>query len=164
MNQSVSQASKAKSKSKIPWMIAGFFVILALLDSYFVYTAVSTHNGVRVESAYEKGLAYNDTIAAYDKQRAVGWSVETEVTSKDDNLRLAVMVKDKLGVVLTDVTLAGELVRPTHAGNDRMLEFTQQGEYYIAHTDIPLKGQWDVQLIVKKDDHLHRHSQRVLIP
>ena len=47
---------------RIPLYFVMFFITLAILDSFFVYIALSTHNGVVTENAYEKGLNYNRTI------------------------------------------------------------------------------------------------------
>ena len=59
------QESKLESKQdgrRILFTLLGFFAVVACVDAYFVYKAVSTHSGVVSDNAYEIGLNYNDVI------------------------------------------------------------------------------------------------------
>lgn len=50
--------------------ILGFFIVVACVDAFFVYKAVSTYNGTVVENPYEVGLHYNEVIAEARKREA----------------------------------------------------------------------------------------------
>ena len=64
------------SKNKdniIPYYFVLFFIIIAFLDSIFVFIAFYSFRGVIIENSYEKGLKYNQTIIASEKQELLNW-------------------------------------------------------------------------------------------
>ena len=67
------QSGPRKSDKWIPWYFVAFFVVLAILDGIFVTIAATTHTGVITENAYQKGLDYNEVVAASEEQDEIGW-------------------------------------------------------------------------------------------
>lgn len=65
----MSEQTQKKDGRRVLFYLIGFFVIFASVDAYFVYKAFSTHTGVVVENAYEKGLNYNDIIEEAKKRK-----------------------------------------------------------------------------------------------
>lgn len=54
----ISEEKKRKSGRWVLLWFLGFFGVIILLDSIFVYLAVNTRTGLVTEHAYEKGLAH----------------------------------------------------------------------------------------------------------
>lgn len=55
-------AKKDHTGRIVLWALLAFFGVLASVNAFFVYTAVTTNTGVVTENAYEKGLRYNEIL------------------------------------------------------------------------------------------------------
>ncbi len=155
-----------KQKSLIPWMIVGFFVVLAMVDGFFVYKALSTHTGVRVENSYEKGLAYNKTLANFEEQKQRGWQAQVDVAplgARKATLTFTLRDKEKKMIEGADVNV--KFVRPTREDfdNEMQLEETGAGIYQLT-TQFPLVGVWDVFISAQKDATPFNMKKRIIIP
>ncbi|WP_299621431.1 FixH family protein [Pelagibius sp.] len=131
-----------------------FFGVIILVNAIFVYMALNTWTGLTEENAYQKGLRYNETLAARDAQRDLGWQGAVALTALDDGSeRLTVTLQDSQGIALTGLAVSAVLRRPTHEGFDQTLQFEerQSGEY---ETDLslPLRGNWDLYLSARRPD------------
>lgn len=72
-NTYVSDADQSKRDGRLFLLvIIGFFLVVASVDAFFIYKALSTHSGVVAENAYEIGLNYNDVIAEAKKKNNHG--------------------------------------------------------------------------------------------
>ena len=152
----------------IPWMIVGFFAVFMLLDAVFVYLAMSSHRGVVTEKAYEKGLAYNETVAAADAQQALGWQGEIAVAGRsgvEEPATIGFILRDAKGALRSGAEVQAKLIRPTQAGYDRvlLLEETEPG-HYIGNVHIPLAGQWDIRVAATWQGRQYQQRRRVVIP
>ena len=108
----------------IPWMFVAFFVVIAMVDAVFVTFAIKTRPGTVTEQAYEKGLAYNATLDAAEKQKALGW---TDVTTYEDGI-LSFTLKDKDGKPLSGAEVTAKITRPVAEGYDSTVKLAQTGE------------------------------------
>ncbi|MFA5952126.1 MAG: FixH family protein [Hyphomicrobium sp.] len=59
----------------IPASFVLFFVMLACIEGALIAISVRSFTGLSEADPYRRGLAYNDTIAARDKDLALGWSI-----------------------------------------------------------------------------------------
>ena len=55
------------------WYFVAFFGVVAAVNAVMATLAIRTHSGVVTEHPYEKGLAYNQVVAAEAQQEALGW-------------------------------------------------------------------------------------------
>lgn len=144
----------------IPWYFVAFFVGLAIMDGIFVYLATSTFTGVVTDQAYERGLKYNETVAAAEAQAELGW---TSSATLDQNGTFEFFLSDgPQGIVGAEVV--AEFTRPTQSGVDfqRPLTGLQDGSYF-AQVSFPLDGIWDVRVYVTWNQQQYQHSQRLIV-
>ena len=62
----------------IPWAFVAFFGVVLAVNAVMIWVAFVTWPGLETTSAYQKGLAYNRTLAASQAQEALGWRVDVE--------------------------------------------------------------------------------------
>tara|TARA_Y100000590_G_scaffold252746_1_gene283828 strand:+ start:54776 stop:55288 length:513 start_codon:yes stop_codon:yes gene_type:complete len=141
-NASVDGAGKPHPKDKwIPFYFVIFFVVIAILDGFFVYMAVSTQTGVVTDHAYERGLNFN---ALLDETRSQPDLQETALFNEGT---LSWQLNDQHGAPITDASVQASIQRPVQDGYDFDIALTHQGGgLYSAHLDLPLKGLWKARL------------------
>jgi hypothetical protein len=67
--------------------LIAFFGVMLVANSLLVYYALDTFSGGDRPDPYRAGLRYNDTIAAAERQAALGW--QSDVAYDDDRGRLS---------------------------------------------------------------------------
>ncbi|MBU6234383.1 MAG: FixH family protein [Alphaproteobacteria bacterium] len=145
----------------IPWMIVAFFLVVAAVDSVFVTLAIKTHTGTTTGSAYEQGLAYNQTLDALAKQQALGWSSKIEYTGGTIRLTLA----DKAGKPLAGGKAEASVMRPVTAGYDQTLALKDVGNgIYEIPYQFPLKGQWHVRVNIEVAGEAYQANETLTLP
>lgn len=154
-------AQKQTKKDKwIPWYFVIFFVVLAILDGIFVTIALSTHTGVVTENAYQKGLEYNQTLAASKQQEKLGW----HGTATFAQPSLSFSLKDANGRAIQGAIVTAYISRATQGGHDFQAVLADGGDgTYSRNITFPLKGQWDITIAVIWKQQQHQQSQRVLV-
>lgn len=127
-------------------MLAFFGTIIAV-DSILIYKAVSTFGGVENVNAYRDGLAYNQRIAADEKQGALGW--KDRVEARGTPLRVSVSLEDRDGGALARRHVVANVGRPATNRFDRTLKLAEvsPGVYEAAFADAE-PGTWVVDLRV----------------
>ena len=139
----------------IPWYFVLFFVVIGVVNAVMVTLAIRTHTGMVTEHPYEKGLAYNEVVAAEAAQKKLGWKGEINV-SKDT---LYFNLRDANGKPLKVENASAHFSRPTQAGMDVDVPLTN-GQ---AQMDLPVKGLWEVRVFAKHGDKTYQQSKRVVI-
>ena len=128
----------------IPWLVVLFFVVFMSVDAVMVTLALRTHSGVVTESAYEKGLAYNQTLEAARLQAESHWHHELTLEGRVLRFYLA----DSAGTPARDANVVVKVKREVKDGHD--FEVVMQpvaGEgYYEAVLDVPMAGAWQVRV------------------
>lgn len=135
--------------------LLGFFGLIMTVNGVFVYLALDSFSGLTTDRAYQKGLAYNERLAAERAQRALGWVVVIEVDWRGPNTEstIAVLLRDRDGVPLDGMALSAELRRPAEARSDRHLEFSGVGSgRYVAGAALAQRGNWDLHLSATAPD------------
>lgn len=134
-----------------------FFGLIAAVNSAFVYTALQTHSGTVTENAYEKGLAYNETLAAFKNQPKLK---EKAVLDKDV-FRWQIQNKD--GSPVTNANATVTFFRPVAQGSDFSLTLAETSPgVYESQPDFPAKGVWTAQLDAVWDHKQYRTSQTII--
>ncbi|MGI9499694.1 MAG: FixH family protein [Geminicoccaceae bacterium] len=147
----------------IPWVFVGLFLLVLAANGTLVVIAVSTFTGLETTSAYEKGLAYNDRLAAVAEQESLGWKAELDVTPTGERrVGLALELVDRLDNPITSAEVEATLLRPVQEGHDMILRFDDRDDgRYGAEIDLPFPGQWDVQLIARAHGKTYRLAERI---
>jgi nitrogen fixation protein FixH len=130
------------------WLL-GFFAVVMAANGAFVFFALRTHPGIESEDAYRKGLTFNRTIAAAERQNALGW--KGAATYAGGTLRAT--IADAAGRPVTGLVAEVLFRRPVAEGNDVAAALTERAEgVYAAAVTLPLKGQWDVVIEARRRD------------
>lgn len=150
-----------KSDRLIPWYFVAFFVGLAIWDGIFVYVATSTHTGVVTDEAYDRGINYNDTIAAAEAQAALGWSGDIEFK----NGQLVGNLRDANGHAIVGARAEALFFRPTQDGSDFNVGLTEVSDgRYISSALSAAPGQWDVRIFVTWKQKQFQTAARIVVP
>ena len=147
----------------IPWLFIGGFVLVLAANGVLIVIAVSTFTGLETTNAYEKGLAYNDSLAAAAAQEKLGWQAGFTATSQGERrAELALTLTDRLGNPIRRAEVRAMLLRPVQEGHDLSLRLTEQGEgRYRTVVELPLVGQWDVHLVAKARGSSFQLTERI---
>jgi nitrogen fixation protein FixH len=107
-----------------------------------------------VPDAYDRGLAYNQTLEERAAQAALGWTATfgaelTEGTTTAVTVELA----DAEGAPVTGAEVTMLFRRTTHDGEDTTFTLTDAGGgAYTAEIDLPGAGLWDVRGHAARDE------------
>ena len=127
-------------------ILVGFFGIIFAVNGWFLYSALSTHTGVVALEPYRKGLAYNERIAAEERQNALGWTDDLTI-GRDGRIRLR--LKNPSGEPVRTASVSGSIGRPASAGFDHPLAFTEKDGVFVAEAGALPEGNWVVEAVVR---------------
>jgi len=149
----------------IPWVFVGFFAVVVAANAIMVVLAMESWSGLETEDAYRKGLAYNRDLEAAKRQAARGWRTGFAFEPTGDRQgRIVVTLADRAGAPLSRAEVSARVVRPTHTGYDFDLPFDERaGGRYVARTDFPLTGQWEIRVSAVRGEAVYRESHRVVL-
>lgn len=158
MTMTVGQPRKS---AWIPWVFVGAMLLVIAVNAIMVTYAVDSYSGLAVDKPYERGVRYNEVLAAQKGQDALGWRVSLTAEQKTLILRL----QDRDGQPLDNVAITGRLERPV--SNDAPLPVTFIGAgdgRYVAQIATPHPGQWDVKAALHHNGDQYLLVQRVMVP
>jgi len=153
--------AKAPLKDRlIPWYFVAAFMVVFLVNGIFVYVATSTNRGVVTEHAYEKGIHYNQVLAAKRQQESLDW--KTNVAFEDGVL--SVMLSQATGAPLKQAQVQAFIRRPIEGGPEHrlLLKETQTG-HYEAPLLLPKSGQWDVTVSILWNNTPFQMNTRLIV-
>lgn len=164
-------ANRVPRRSRwIPWAFVGFFAAVAAVQAVMIWLAVASFSGLATDSPYERGLDYNETLAANAAETALGWRIETRfvegataATGRAGKLELALADRD--GRPITGAVVAVRFRRPV--GAEVTLELTLSSAapgLYRGPAELPLAGQWDVDLDIEAPAGAAHVTQRIFVP
>jgi nitrogen fixation protein FixH len=142
--------------------LIGFFLTFMTVDAVMVTLAVRSQTGVVTDHAFEKGLAYNDTIAAARDQEKLGW----RGTFSNNQGKVVFHLEDKQGVPLSGAKIRMKIWRPVHDGEDKEdnLVEIKPGQYEAWYKRPFSPGLWQVDIHAVKDDQNFRFSEQFMVP
>lgn len=129
----------------------GFFGMIFAVNGVFLYSALKTNTGIVANEPYRKGLAYNERIAADERQKALGWQDEASLTSDG---RVMVVVRGADGMPVSGLKIDAALGRPSTTAGERKLKLAElsPGTYGVASTAIE-PGTWLFALEARRTDN-----------
>ena len=161
-------SSAAQTNRRALWIpgifVLGFLIVIAV-NGILIFTAVSSFSGLETESAYDKGLRYNEALAAAKANAETGWRAEPLVTGgQSDERKLEIIITDRDGAPVTELRVEAFLVRPTNAGMDSKIALTDfgAGRYGAVFTPKAL-GNWELRLKAERGDVAWQQVQRLFL-
>jgi nitrogen fixation protein FixH len=119
----------------------GLFIVCGSVDAFFIVKAVDSHRGVVTENAYEKGLAFNETLKKAAQESQV--SPVERLSYEGGKLNVHLKKVEDLSLVVA------HLKHPVQDGKDMRLDLTQvNGQTYASKALLP-KGNWHMILEMK---------------
>lgn len=164
------QSRAPRASRWIPWAFVGFFAAVAAIQGVMIWLAVASFSGLATDSPYERGLDYNETLAAKAEEAALGWQVEARFlvdasagSTRAGRLELALLGRD--GRPIESAAVAARLRRPvgSEATIELRLDATEPGRYTGA-AELPLAGQWDLDLDIEGPGGKAHYTQRIFVP
>jgi nitrogen fixation protein FixH len=144
--------------------LIAFFGVMLLANGMLVYYALDTFSGGDRPDPYRAGLNYNETIAAAEKQAALGWT--TDLAYDDAKGRLTVSFRDKTERPVSGLKLDGMVGRGATNREDQRVAFEEISQGVYA-SDVQLApGQWVVALKSRKvegGDPVYRLKRRLFV-
>ena len=149
----------------IPYAFVGFFGLVLAANGALIFFATTTFSGLDQANAYQRGLAYNDALAAAREQAALGWTtdlVHTPITASVGRLQLS--VTDSLAQPVRGALVHAVLERPTNADLDFQVPLEPDGAGgYVAELAWPAIGLWDVSITVEANGRRYQVDERLLV-
>lgn len=150
-----------------PWIFVAAMGVVVVVNGIMVAFALGTWTGLETDGHYEKGLAYNQDLAAARAQAERGWRVTFTldgVAGVGDvrTARITVAFVDHDGKPLADLDVKAVILRPTSEGHDQQLGLAPVGRgVYASAVTFPLPGQWDVRIHAYRGEVVFQESHRV---
>ena len=150
-----------------PWIFVGCMLLVVAVNGVLVYFALSTWTGLETRDHYNKGLAYNENLAAARMQVERGWQMRVAFTTDPDAGgdragHLAVTFADRDGQPVEGLRVAAALIRPTHEGYDLDVPLRATGAgVYAGPVALPLPGLWDARVMARRGDATFQAVQRL---
>jgi nitrogen fixation protein FixH len=130
------------------WSLIGFFGVMFIVNAIFVYFALSTFSGGDTSDPYRKGLHYNDTLRAQERQTERGWQTEVEYDDKTRQLRLSFL--DRTAAPITGLRIGARLSRPATDREDRRIDLAEMSQGVYAATVDLAPGLWVISVASRK--------------
>lgn len=149
----------------IPTLIVVAFLGLVALEARLIFLAVTTFPGMVTDEPYQRGLHYNDVLAAEANQQQRGWSVRTSYAgAAGTSNTLLVSAFDRNGLPVTGASvqvIAEQVTRHAQAILTELREAAPGN--YTADLRLPLGGRWTLRAIVQKGDAVDRHVRDIVV-
>lgn len=172
-----------------PAAIVLFFVILLIMDSFFIMFATKGMNssvanwllpkpvaGGKVSSRFpgtvshdyhQKQDQYNEYLKRFEAQKQLGWSVRkgwlTQAVVNDDAI-FRVEVKTKQKTAVTGATVIAEFLRPADSKRDQVFQLNEiKPGIYQKNISLPQPGHWDLILKITKDKNMYELRAKTLV-
>jgi nitrogen fixation protein FixH len=124
--------------------LIGFFGVMLLANGLFLYFAVATFSGGDTSNAYRKGLNYNETLEAAERQAERGWQTEVQYDDKSGRLQLSFL--DKTAAPVTGLDVGAEISRPATNREDRSVRLKEVSHGVYAADVALTPGLWVISI------------------
>jgi nitrogen fixation protein FixH len=168
MDSAPSPKNEKSDRKLEPWPVAivSFFVVVLIANIIMIYLGQNSWPGLVTNDHYNKGLAYNEVLAAQEFQDRLGWQAGLKVAqpAKDGKVKLLFTLKNRDGIRIIDAEVKGELLRPLGDGkrHNVILSVDSQGDY-VGNLNVAQAGNWDVQIIAKAQQADFRFVERISV-
>lgn len=149
----------------IPWAFVGFFGVVFAVNAVLVTIALDSFNGMSIEGAYDRGIAYNQVLVEREAQKALGWRPSLAFEQEGEGFgTLDLRLEDAKGYPLKGADVLVELRRPAEDGHDLEVAMVEASPgRYEAEVALPLAGQWDARVRVEHSRGSLRVDERLFV-
>jgi nitrogen fixation protein FixH len=163
---SPARAADGNGARWVPWLFVGAFLVVLAANATLVWVALGSFPGLETEGAYDKGLAYDETLAAAARQEALGWHAAIDLAPRGDGrtARLAVAFTDAAGAPVTGLEVEALFRRPTVAGLDSTVRLSREGGGRHGALVELAPGQWDMRIVARRGGETWQTVERVRLP
>lgn len=144
------------SGKRVAVYFVAFFGLIVAVNTGMATMALRTHSGLVTDHAYEKGLRYNQLIAAEQQQAALGWHSRADYA--DGMLRFE--LRDAEDKPITPEKATAYFTRPTKQGMD----FTSSLSGSTTPVRFPANGLWEMRIEAVHAGTPYQHTQRIVVP
>ncbi|MGZ3306733.1 MAG: FixH family protein [Asticcacaulis sp.] len=131
----------------VPWIIAAFYLTFMTTLIGFVVIAYRNPPSEVTPEAYEKGLAYNDTLNKGLQQNALGWTSDIRL----EHDRLTFRLDDAHHAGVEGAVVRAWFVHPGNASLDRSFDLHPIAPgVYAADAALPARGLWTVHVTAEQ--------------
>ncbi len=164
MKTSPASSPQAGDYRWVPWAFVAFFAVIFAVLGGMVWLSLDGYTGLVTEQAYNKGLAYNKTIAAAQKQEALGWTGEITASPSPEGAAVSFLLRDSSGKPLDGAAAKLWMIRPTQAGFDVVSDLKPLGGgKYAAQVALPLRGLWDAKVSAVVGAESYQIARRLVV-
>lgn len=158
--------SKPLTGRSVLFMLIGFFGFVTIVNVAMIRAAVSTFGGVDTPSSYQAGLDFKSELNAMTAQRALGWTVDGQVTTAGDQSKtLTISVTDKTGEPVSDIDLIARFAHPVDSRRDIVLAMHPVARGVFSGSGAVPAGRWRVDLDVSREgERMFRSQNRIVVP
>jgi nitrogen fixation protein FixH len=151
----------------IPWVFVAGMMTVVCVNAVLVFFAVQSWAGIVTARPYERGLAYNQLIAAAAQDSALGWWANAAYQPANDAGPgiLSVELRDARGMPLNGADLSVELLRPLEPAQPMIVALFSAGAgRYVGPLEHGLRrGQWETRIKVTRDGVVAHFNQRIAV-
>eukprot|EP01036_Dinobryon_divergens_P060641 gene60640-biopygen50474 len=146
----------------IPWLFVLGFAIVFAVNGTMIWFAVGSFSGLYTPKPRDRGLHYNDVVAAQQARDTLGWRVVTLWHPQSDRLELT--LSDRSGAPLAGARVMVELVRPAEKRPPLGVAMAAvDAGRHEGHVALPARGNWDVDIVVERDGERFAQTQRMFL-
>ncbi len=133
-------------------ILLAFFGCIFAINGYFIVTSLATHSGVVSEEPYRKGLAYNQRVAASDRQTDLHWRSDLDVSASGV---IKLVLREASGQPIGGKRVILTIGRPSTRSFDRKVALAElsSGNYTATMSELPA-GNWIVDVGVQDPQNL----------
>ncbi|WP_374763282.1 FixH family protein [Yunchengibacter salinarum] len=130
--------------------VIGFFAVVFGVNFIMAWLALDTFSGVSTSNAYERGRAYNDTLAEAKAQAALDWDMALETERGEGRaLDLTFTIRQN-GAVVPGRPVTARIRRPARKDMDHTIRLQETAPgTYRGTVSLPLDGRWSVRMITE---------------
>lgn len=149
----------------IPLLFILFFLGLFAVTGNFVRLALSTFPGLVSTNAYERGLAYDDVIAAEEAQAQRGWQMEFDLPELSGEGQVASLtLVDREGNPIAGANVIMMAERMTRYAQQVRVTLTDHGNgRYEAPITFPIAGRWFVSVLADVSGERHFETREIFL-
>ena len=153
----------------VPWAFVAFFLVVFAVNGVFIYLATTSWVGLVTENPYERGLNYNEVLAAKAEQERLGWAHEIAFQqggTADDKWHgtLSTRLTDKAGLAIEGAVVKAVAERPGRYSQVFAVPLQQHGSgIYTGTVELPLPGQWHVKILAQKGASTYRAAETFFV-
>ncbi len=146
----------------IPWLFVAGFAIVVAVNATMTWLAVGSFSGLYTPKPRDRGLHYNELVAAQQSRDALGWRIDA--TWRPDGDRLEVATFDRDGKPLAGARVAVELVRPAEKRPPLgvAMNAVDMGRY-AGYVTLPARGNWEIDIVVERGGERFAQTRRMFL-